>query len=262
MSIPDIYNLDNFNLPRTVKKYTVKYNIREDIGEVYDEYDIMIEKIEISTKTAKSLFFKKYPSFMDKSKHYIYKHVDYCEPESRSRFMLLKMEKYDFNDYGQYVKYENPFIMRNNIRLYMVIYEVNYKLPKSITHIEHPMNDGILVSKYPINGGGYINVMRIYMKEDIEIPPTYIDIDRMKFIKKIKAGTSVYNMYKYGEYIVIIISDVYDENTYTNILNCENKKFNDYVECYAIDMAPNECVDTPELNDYLYYFNYMAYIDS
>ncbi len=103
------------------------------------------------------------------------------------------------------------------------------------------------------------------MKNQIEIPLTYIDIDRMKFIKKIKIGTPpmavIYNMYKYDEYVVVIISDVYEHTTYTNILNYKNKKFNDYVECYAIDMAPNECVDIPELNEYPYYFNYMAYID-
>ncbi len=266
MSIPDIYDLDNFNLPRTVKKYIVKYNINENIGEVYNEENIMIEKIEVSKKTSMNVFFKRYPSFMDKSKHYIYKYQEKYTPPQPRRFMFLKMERYDLNEYGQYVKYDNPFQMNNTLTLDMVICEVNYKLPKSITHIEPNRNTGMLLAHYRLGGADYVNVMRIYMKNLIEIPLTYIDIDRIKFIKKIKIGTPplavIYNMYKYGEYVVVIISDVYENTTYTNILNYENKKFNDYVECYAIDMAPNECVDTPELNDYLYYFNYMAYIDS
>lgn len=262
MSVPDIYDLDNFNLPRTIKKYTVKYNIKEDIGEVYDEYDIMIEKIEISKKTKINVYFKHFPSFMDKSKHYIYKYQEKYSPPTRRRFIFLKMERYDFNDYGQYVKYDNPFQMNNTLTLNMIIYEVNYKLPKSITHIEPQLNTGMLIPHHHLGGANYINVMRIYMKNQIEIPLTYIDIDRMKFIKKIGPAsmTVIYNMYKYGEYVVVIISDVY-ENTYTNILNYENKKFNDYVECYAINIVPNEHILIPELNDYPYYFNYIVYID-
>jgi hypothetical protein len=179
--------------------------------------------------------------------------------------MLLKTERYDFNDYGKYVKYDNPFLMNNTLTLNMIIYEVNYKLPKSITHIEPQLNTGMLIPHYRSNGVDYVNVMRIYMKNKIEIPLTYIDIDRMKLIKKIKIGTPplavIYNMYKYGEYVVVIISDVYENTTYTNILNYENKKFNDYVECYAINIVPNEYILIPELDDYLYYFNYIVYID-
>jgi hypothetical protein len=171
------------------------------------------------------------------------------------------MEKYDLNEYGQYVKYDNPFQMNNTLTLDMVICEVNYKLPKSITYIEPNRNTGILLPYYHLNEIHYINVMQIYMKNLIEIPLTYIDIDRMKFIKKIgmPPNGAIYNMYKYGEYVVVIISYVYENNVYTNILNYENKKFNDYVDCISITKTP-EYIITRELNDYPYYFNYIAHI--
>jgi hypothetical protein len=254
MDMPDIYDLTFFNLPRTIKKYTVKYNIKENSAEVYIE-DIMIECANIiHTNYSQPFEFK---SLKKDIKYIVSTQI---EPSLLSYISEgMGLEEYK-------VCYSKDIACRIDHYNTMTIYEMNYNLPCSINniHVSYNYNN----SRYKLVNRNhacsvYINVMRIYTKECI-IPPTYINVDKMIFIKKIKMGQNIIiylDMYKWNEYVVIILSDVYyNSNSYKSIkYNKKSKDFDDNIIQLTRPMffyIEDPFISLPELDCYKYYITY------
>ncbi len=244
MSIPDIYDLDNFNIPRTIKKYIVK----KDCIEIYNDH-IMTDCIKLTEDNK----IENLSKIFKENKKYISEY-QYLESARRDIAGLQKAYVvYKYNITDMYIS----LISSDEI-----IYEMNYNLPKSIKYIHTLLNNGThSLFEYPANGM-FVNLIKIYTKKEM-FPPTYINVDKMKFIKQIKFGKDIiayFNIYKWNDCVVIILSDIYYNNDSYNFIKYNIKRIdfddNTIQNLKYIFISEDIFVSLPELDCYEYCITY------